>query len=188
MMAYAIKLLRGIRMPCAAPLLAAALLFGPSSLEAGPTPGALIHKPAPEFARSDIHGSPIDLASFRGQVVLLSFWATWCAPCQIEMPHFVRWQQELGARGLQILAISMDDDAAPVLGLTRRRHVNYPVIMGDEQLGRLYGGVLGLPVTFLIDREGNVAAVFKGTSSLRTMRAQILKAVATRRPTRSECA
>ena len=117
------------------------------------------------------------LRPFSGRVVLLTFWATWCAPCQVEMPHFVRWQQELGPRGFQVVAISMDDDAAPVLNLTRKRNVNYPVIMGDEQLAGLYGEVLGLPVTFLIDRRGNIAAIFKGESNLGAMKARIVKLV-----------
>lgn len=144
---------------------------------AAPPPTALLHKLAPEFVRNDIHGQRVDLASFQGRVVLLTFWATWCAPCQVEMPHFVRWQQELGPQGLQVVAISMDDDAAPVVSLARKRNVDYPVIMGDEQLGTLYGGVLGLPITFLIDRHGAIAAVFKGDSNLGAMKARIVKLV-----------
>ncbi len=158
----------------------ASLLFACSPPCVWPSPALLVHKPAPEFARNDIHGQRADLASFRGRVVLLTFWATWCAPCQIEMPHFVLWQQELGPQGFQVVAISMDDDAAPVLSLARRRHVNYPVIMGDERLGALYGGVLGLPVTFLINRQGNIAAIFKGETSLNQMKAQILKLLPSR--------
>lgn len=142
---------------------------------AAPPPRSLLHKPAPEFTRNDINGQPVDLASFRGRVVLLSFWATWCAPCQTEMPHFIRWQQELGPRGFQVIAISMDDDAAPVISVARKRNVDYPVVMGDEKLAVLYGGVLGLPVTFLIDGNGNIAAIFKGESNLKGMKARITK-------------
>jgi len=156
----------------------ASLLLACSPHYAAPAPISLLHKPAPAFTRNDIHGHRVDLASYRGRVVLLTFWATWCAPCQIEMPHFVRWQKELGPQNFQVVAISMDDDAAPVLSLTGKRNVNYPVIMGDEQLGTLYGGVLGVPVTFLIDRKGNIAAVFKGRTSLSTMKAEIVKLLA----------
>lgn len=171
------SLLSCMRTRAAAPLLAAFLL-APSALCSAKAPGVLLHKAAPKFVRSDIHGHRVDLGSFRDHVILLTFWATWCAPCQIEMPHFVRWQQELGPKGLQIVAISMDDDAAPVLALTSKRNVNYPVIMGDEQIGNLYGGVLGLPVTFLIDRHGDVAAIFKGESKIAAMKAQVLKLLA----------
>ena len=140
---------------------------------AGASPSQLMHKPAPDFTRNDIYGHRVNLASFRGHVVLLTFWATWCAPCQIEMPHLVRWQSQFGPQGLQIVAISMDDSAAPVRSLARKRGVNYPVIMGDEELGALYGGVLGLPVTFLIDRDGKIDAVFKGESDLNRLKMRI---------------
>ncbi len=157
--------------------LVASVLLACCASYAAPPPSSMLHKPAPEFARNDIHGQRVDLASYHGRVVLLTFWATWCAPCQVEMPHFIRWQQELGPRGFQVVAISMDDDAAPVLNLTRKRNVNYPVIMGDEQLAGLYGEVLGLPVTFLIDRRGKIAAIFKGESNLGAMKARIVKLV-----------
>lgn len=155
--------------------LALSVLLMCSALRAAPPPARLLHRAAPEFTRNDVDGHPVDLASFRGRVVLLTFWATWCAPCQMEIPHFVRWQQELGPRGLQILAVSMDDDVGPVQALTNKRGVNYPVIMGDSQLGNLYGGILGLPVTFLIDRNGNVNAVFKARSSTAAIKARILR-------------
>jgi cytochrome c biogenesis protein CcmG, thiol:disulfide interchange protein DsbE len=164
---------RAIVMRAGALLAFLVLAFSPRC--AAPSPMSLLHKPAPEFARKDIHGQRVDLAAFRGRVVLLTFWATWCAPCQIEMPHFVQWQQELGLQGFQIVAISMDDDAAPVLGLARKRNVNYPVIMGDGQLAALYGGILGLPVTFLIDRHGKIAAVFKGEARLNLIHAELLR-------------
>lgn len=161
-----------------AALFCVALLFAQPAPCAAPAPDLLFHKPAPQFVRNDIDGQPVDLASLRGRVVLLTFWATWCAPCQIEMPHFIRWQNELGPQGLQIIAISMDDDAAPAIALARKRKLNYPVIMGDEQLGSLYGGILGLPVTFLIDRRGTIVARFKGESNLKAMKAKLLKLLA----------
>ena len=137
-------------------------------------PGAdLLHKPAPEFVRRDLQQRRIDLHAYRGKVVLLTFWATWCAPCQLEMPHFIQWQQQYGPQGLQIIAISMDDDAQPVRRLLRQRHVNYPVVMGDVKLAEMYGHVMGLPVTYLIDRHGAVAAHFKGESDLNAMRNSI---------------
>src|SRR6185437_13399237 len=136
-------------------------------------PASLLHKAAPQFVRTNLNNQAVDLSAYRGQVVLLNFWATWCAPCQIEIPQFVKWQTRYGAQGLQILGVSMDDDSAPVLALTQKRAVNYPVVMGDVQLGRLYGGVLGLPITFLIDRQGNIAAVYKGQTNLPAMERKI---------------
>lgn len=147
----------------------AASLLAASFLAGAQTADPLLHKPAPQFVRADLSGRPVDLSSYRGKVVLLTFWATWCAGCQIEMPHFVQWQTRYGPEGLQILGVSMDDEGTPVAAFTRKRHVNYPILMGDAALGTAYGGVLGLPVTFLIDRKGNVAARYKGEASLPAM-------------------
>ena len=114
----------------------------------------------------DLRNSRVRLADYRGKIVLLNFWATWCVPCLYEMPRFVEWQNKYGARGLQVLGISMDDGESPVRALDEKLHLNYPVIMGDENLGGRYGGILGLPVTFLIDRRGVVRARFQGESDL----------------------
>ncbi|MFP5235563.1 MAG: TlpA family protein disulfide reductase [Acidobacteriota bacterium] len=137
------------------------------------SPQALLHKAAPQFTRNDLQHRSIDLRSYRGKVVLLTFWATWCAPCQTEIPKFLEWQRTLGPRGFEVLAISMDDDAGPVARLVQRKHVSYPVIMGDTQLAQLYGGILGLPVNFLIDRQGVVQAVFQGESNLESIHGRI---------------
>lgn len=139
------------------------------------SPRELLHKPAPQFARNDLQHRTIDLRAYRGKVVLLTFWATWCAPCQMEIPRFVDWQRTLGPRGFEVIAVSMDDDAGPVTQLMKRRNVNYPVVMGDAKLARLYGGILGLPVNFLIDRRGTVQAVMQGESNLASMHGRILE-------------
>ena len=128
-----------------------------------------MNRRAPEFARKDLAGKSVDLKNFRGKVVLLNFWATWCAPCQLEMPAFAAWQRQYGPDGLQVIGISMDDDATPVVGLVAKLKLNYPVLMGDANLGRQYGGVLGLPLTYLIDRDGLVRARFQGETDLKTM-------------------
>lgn len=128
---------------------------------------------APEFVRTDISHKKLDLKAYRGKVILLNFWATWCPPCQVEIPSFVAWQNKYGPRGLQIIGISMDDDPALVLSLYGKLRLNYPVAMGDEMLGELYGGVFGLPVTFLIDRRGNVRAKYQGETNLKKVELQV---------------
>lgn len=157
----------------------AALLAMCASLGAG-APRTLVHKRAPEFVRSDLAGAKVDLRQYRGKVVLLNFWATWCAPCRVEMPRFAEWQRRYAADGLQVIAISMDDDAAPVRTFVQDRQFNFPVVMGDEKLGTLYGGVLGLPITFLIARDGKAAARFDGEADLRDLEEQIQKLLADR--------
>jgi len=158
-------------------LLAAGLLSG-ARITAGVLPAvspsvSLVNRKAPEFARRDLSGKKLNLRSYRGKVVLLNFWATWCAPCQLEMPAFSRWQQEYGPQGLQILGISMDDDAPPVRKLVTGLKLDYPVAMGDARLGERYGGVLGLPLTYLIGRDGVVRAQFQGETDLSTIEKQL---------------
>ena len=133
----------------------------------------LVHKTAPAFVRVDLAGQKVRLRDYRGKVVLLNFWATWCAPCQVELPQFAEWQRAYGADGLQVLAISMDDSKAPVRRTVRRLHLDFPVVMGDAKLGEAYGGVLGLPITFLIDRDGRVVERIKGETDLRAMESEI---------------
>jgi cytochrome c biogenesis protein CcmG/thiol:disulfide interchange protein DsbE len=148
--------------------LAVALLCA-AAITASASSRRLVHKPAPPFVRTDLQGRPVDLSTFKGRVVLLSFWATWCEPCQVEMPRFIDWQTRFGPQGLQVVGVSMDDSDAPVRDVISQRGVNYPVLMGDAELARLYDGILGLPVTFLIDRQGKIAARFKGEANLGTM-------------------
>jgi cytochrome c biogenesis protein CcmG/thiol:disulfide interchange protein DsbE len=157
------------------PLLAAALL----ALPVGAQPArSLVNHPAPEFVRLDLAHHPVDLAALRGKVVLLNFWATWCAPCRLEMPRFVAWQKQYAPLGLQIVGISIDDDATPVGPFAEKMHINYPILMGDARLGQRYGGVLGVPVTFLIDRRGIVRARFDGATDLSSLEKQVRQLLA----------
>ncbi|MDE1175230.1 MAG: TlpA disulfide reductase family protein [Edaphobacter sp.] len=134
-------------------------------------------KLAPDFARKGLDGQPVHLSAYRGKVVLLNFWATWCGPCMAEMPKFSSWQTKYSARGLQVVGISMDDDRAPVDKVYRRLKIAYPSVMGDDQLGGLYGGAVGLPISYLIGTDGKVLARYQGATNLDQMEAQIAKAL-----------
>ena len=123
-------------------------------------------KTAPDFTLKDANGNAVKLSDYRGKVVLLNFWATWCASCQVELPRFEEWQKRYSKDGLQVLTISMDDGDAPVRKTVRKLHLALPVVMGDAKLGESYDGVLGLPVTFLIARDGTVVAKIKGETDL----------------------
>lgn len=114
------------------------------------------HSPAPDFTLPLLDGGQLRLSSYRGEVVLLDFWATWCVPCREEIPHFVELQKKYRDRGLQIVGVSMDDSPDPVHPFYRQFHMNYPVVMGTAEVGSAYGGVLGLPIAFLIDRQGRI--------------------------------
>ncbi|MFZ1083854.1 MAG: TlpA disulfide reductase family protein [Terracidiphilus sp.] len=148
------------------------IFVGVSTAQSSVAQLSLLHKEAPEFTRTDLDNRKLDLRAYRGKVVLLDFWATWCASCQLEMPDFVAWQTQYGPRGLQIIGISMDDDPALARKLYKKMKLNYPVAMGDEKLGKLYGGVLGLPLTYLIDAEGTVLAEFRGETDVKLIEKQ----------------
>jgi len=141
------------------------LLFSAEAQTA--TRGAGLGHLAPNFSRPDLSHRKIVLSSYRGKVVLLSFWATWCGPCLTEMPTFAEWQTQYGSGNFQVIGISMDDTVPEVITTVSRLKLNYPVLMGDEYLGEAYGGVLGLPVTFLIDREGKIQGRYQGDSLTR---------------------
>lgn len=160
-----------VRGVCA--LLAASLLLGACFAAAGMQTAfaaeSIVNKKAPEFALRDLNGGNLDLASFRGKVVLLDFWATWCTSCLVAMPRLAEWQRLYGPWGFQVIGISMDDDPALARKLYAKLKLNFPVAMGDEKLGKLYGGVLGLPLTYLIDRNGEVIARFQGEPDLKAI-------------------
>jgi peroxiredoxin len=138
------------------------------------------HLLAPDFSLRDLSGQTVTLASYRGKVVLLDFWATWCTPCREEIPRFVELQSKYGAQGLQIIGISMDDEEDQVRDFDATFPMNYPVVMGNARIGELYGGVLGLPVAFLIGREGRIEARHAGAVGFAQVEAEIRRLLDTR--------
>ena len=141
-------------------------------------PSEMVGKAASGFVRKDLNRHRVDLSEYRGNVVLLNFWATWCAPCQVELPEFEAWEKRFGVEGLRVIAISMDDNDSPVRRTVRRLHLHFPVVMGNAELGEAYGGVLGLPTTFLIDRRGSIVAVFKGEADLTQIESRLQQLLA----------
>jgi thiol-disulfide isomerase/thioredoxin len=136
-------------------------------------PSPAIGRAAPNFTRMDLNHRKIGLAAYRGKVVLLNFWATWCEPCLAEMPRFVEWQKQYGSERFQIVGVSMDDTAPPVRAAYSRLQLNYPVVMGDERLGAKYGGIFSLPVTYLIDSDGRIRAKYQGAEDLKSVEGKI---------------
>jgi len=114
-------------------------------------------KAAPDFELSALDGRRIRLSDFRGRVVLVNFWATWCAPCRVEMPWLSEFIVRYRDQGLTVLGISVDDgDRERVEGFVRERSVDYPILLNDGNVDRRYGGVRFLPQTFFVGRDGRI--------------------------------
>jgi len=124
---------------------------------------------APDFSLRDLSGHNVHLTDYRGRLVLLNFWASWCAPCREEMPQFSQWQSSYGPRGLQVIGVSMDDDAKTAREFLKQHPVSYPIVMGDDKLGESFGGILGLPTTYLIDAQGRIVARYLGESNVKAL-------------------
>ncbi len=128
---------------------------------------------APDFTLPQLSGQDLRLSSYRGKLVLLDFWASWCEPCRVETPHLIELQQKYGDQGLQIIGVSMDDSPDPARAFYQQFHMNYPVVMGTAKTGELYGGVLGLPIAFLIDRDGRIKAKHIGATEFAVFEKEI---------------
>jgi peroxiredoxin len=125
-------------------------------------------KPAPDFALKDADGRAARLSDYRGKVVLLDFWATWCDPCRYEIPWFMDMERKKKDRGFAVLGVSMDDDGWEVVKpFIAELGVNYRILVGNDETAQIYGGVDALPTTFLIDREGKIAFVHVGLGNRR---------------------
>ena len=120
-------------------------------------------KAAPDFALKDANGATVHLSDYKGKVLILDFWATWCGPCKIEIPWFIEFEQTYKDKGFAVVGVAMDEEGWPVVKpYIQERKVNYRILMGNEQVGQLYGGVDSLPTTFLIDRSGRIAGIHVG--------------------------
>ncbi|PYU48384.1 MAG: hypothetical protein DMG53_06845, partial [Acidobacteria bacterium] len=113
------------------------------------------HPAAPTISVPDISGHELDLTSYRGKVVVLNFWVTWCEPCRAEIPELVELQTRYRDRGLAVIGIAMEDDLTSVQAACKQLNINYPVALGDKKLSAVFGGV-GFPTTFVIGRDGRI--------------------------------
>lgn len=118
---------------------------------------------APDFVLNSVDGKTVKLSDYRGKVIILDFWATWCPPCRAEIPHFIALQNEYAKEGLQIIGISMDRDGTKAVApFYKRMAMNYPVLLSDGKVELKYGGIRAIPTTFIIDKNGKIAKRYVG--------------------------
>jgi len=132
-------------------------------------------KSAPDVTFKDLNGKDATLARYKGKVVLVNFWATWCDPCYIEIPWLIEMQQKYEAKGFTVLGISMDEEGKaavdPFLAKERfnvngeKLPMNYPIVIGNDEVADKFGGLLGYPTSFLISRDGKIVKKVQGLIS-----------------------
>ena len=132
-------------------------------------------KPEPDLKLKDLNGKDIALADYKGKVVFVNFWATWCDPCRVEIPWLIAMQNKYGEKGFTVVGIAMDEDGktavAPFLEKERfdvggqQLPMNYPILLGTDEASEKFGGILGYPSSFLISRDGKIVTKFEGLKS-----------------------
>ena len=131
---------------------------------------------APNFTLKDADGNPVNLTDYRGKVVLVNFWATWCGPCEVEIPWFVEFEQKYRDQGFAVLGLSMDDDGWKAVRPYIASHkINYRVMIASEVVSQQFGDIDSLPTSFVLDRQGRIATNHVGLVDKRDYQNEILK-------------
>lgn len=119
---------------------------------------------APKLVLKDTRGATVNLSNYKGRIVLLNFWATWCPPCRAEMPDLIRWQRQFRGKGLQVIGITYPPTRLrEVRQFTRSIGVNYPILLGTKKTKALFdSGDEAMPLTIIIDRKGRVVDRIEG--------------------------
>src|SRR4051812_47745458 len=142
-------IVRGARTHPPAPIAA-------SSPETAPSAGK--GEPAKlDLTLKDMHGASVRLADYKGQVIVLNFWATWCGPCQLEIPELVETYTKYKDKGVVVLGVSIDDSAETLRAYAPQKKMTYPVLLMQDDVDEAYGPILGVPITFFIGRDGRIS-------------------------------
>jgi peroxiredoxin len=156
----------GATLSMTASIALAALFFGPSESRGRNLDQAAQAKPAPSWELKNIDGKAVHSADFKGKVVILDFWATWCPPCRAEISGFIALQKKYEAQGLMVVGVSVDQDGTDsVKAFVQKQGVNYPVVLADSKIVTAFGGIESIPTTFIIDRTGRIVRQHLGFSS-----------------------
>jgi peroxiredoxin len=129
---------------------------------------------APQFSATDINGGSVNTSDYKGKVILVNFWAAWCGPCAEEVPQFIALQKKYRDQGLQVVGVSVDDDPEVLLRFYRKYQMNYPVVPGDLKIADAFGGVLGLPTTFLIGRDSRIHGKHNGAADFSVIEREVV--------------
>jgi thiol-disulfide isomerase/thioredoxin len=135
---------------------------------------ASLPSPAAEITLTDLSGRQFRISDYKGKVLLVNFWAAWCTPCQGEIPQFVALQTKYGSDGLQVIGISIEDMEIELRDFCRKKNVNYPVVPGDAKVADAFGGILGLPTTLLIGKDGRIYKKYSGATDFATLQSDLL--------------
>jgi len=128
-----------------------------------PAPGSALGDLASDMLGTDAQGAPVRLSSFRGRVVIVNFWATWCPPCRTEIPRLNALRSRYAADGLEVIGVSIDEDGwSAVTPFAAAQEIDYPLALANENVTSAYGGVTALPTTFVIDRDGRIVQKIVG--------------------------
>jgi cytochrome c biogenesis protein CcmG, thiol:disulfide interchange protein DsbE len=129
---------------------------------------------APELSLTDLNGNILRTANYKDKVVLVNFWAAWCKPCAEEVPQFIALQKKYQDQGLQVIGFSVEDDATELRDFYRQYQMNYPVVPSDIKIADAFGGVLGLPTTFVIGRDGRIHGKLNGATNFSTLEQEVV--------------
>lgn len=145
-------------------LLSTALAQGPQLTRVSNGTGG--EPAAPDWRLAGVDGKTVQLSDFKGKVVVLNFWATWCPPCRKEIPDLIALQKKYG-NDLVVVGVSLDENGpAAVKSFVAKSGINYPVVMGDQGTASAYGGIKAIPTTFVIDRAGKIVGQIEGGADL----------------------
>ena len=138
-------------------------------------PGAVSSlRAAPDLSVIDLNGDALRTSNYKGKVVLVNFWAAWCTPCAEEVPQFIALQKKYRDQGLHVIGFSVEDDAGELHDFYRKYQMNYPVAPSDPKIADGFGGVLGLPTTFLIGKDNLIHIKHNGTTDFSVIEREVI--------------